>query len=262
MKYETLLVEKKDNIGTITFNRPDKLNSLTHDGFHEFIQALLEMDSDDEIRVVIITGAGRAFSAGVDIDEASKGPSDFDMQVVPLQGTLAWIANIMRNMKKPIIASINGSAVGGGFSIALACDIRIASEKAKLGASFLRVGLMPEIGSTYNLPRLIGIAKACELVFTGRMIDADEAKEMGLVNDVVSQDELAEVTLKMAKQISEVAPIPLQLARKALYQGLDADLPAQIQFEQLGQSSCFKSDDYREGMRAFLEKRRPQFKGK
>lgn len=262
MKYETLLLEKEDKIGTITFNRPDRLNSLTQKGFQEFIQALLELDADDGVRVVIVTGAGRAFSAGVDIDEAGKGPTDFDLQVVPLQGTLAWIANIMRNMKKPIIASINGAAVGGGFSIALASDIRIASEKAKLGASFLRVGLMPEIGSTYNLPRLIGIAKACELVFTGRMIDAVEAKEIGLVNDVVSPEDLGEATRKMAGQIAEVAPIPLQLARKALYQGLDSDLPAQIQFEQLGQSSCFKTEDYREGMRAFQEKRRPQFKGK
>ena len=262
MKYTTLLVEKEAGIGTITFNRPDKLNSLTHQGFDEFIQALLEMDADSEVRVVIITGAGRAFSAGLDIDEASKGPREFDLQAVPLQGTLAWTAHIMRNLKKPIIAAINGSAVGAGFSIALASDIRIASEKAKLGASFLRVGLVPEIGSTYNLPRLTGIAKACELVFTGRIIDAQEAKEIGLVNEVVSENELRDATFKMATQIAEVAPIPLQLARKALYQGLDCDLPTQIQLEQLSQSTCFKSEDYKEGMKAFLEKRSPVFKGK
>ncbi|MFC1867090.1 enoyl-CoA hydratase/isomerase family protein, partial [Thermodesulfobacteriota bacterium] len=149
-----------------------------------------------------------------------------------------------------------------GFSIALASDIRIMAEGAQIGGPFLRVGLIPEIGSTYNLPRLVGMGKACELVFTGKLIDAKEAGEIGLVNSIVPKDQLKEVTDKMAGQIAETAPIPLQLARKALYQGLDSDLATQIQFEQLGQSTCFKTEDYSEGMKAFLEKRKPQFKGK
>lgn len=262
MNYTTLILEKKDKIGTITFNRPEILNAFNATSFNEFIQALHELDNDESIMVVIITGAGRAFSGGLDLEEAKKGPSEFDLQVVPLQGTLAWIAHIMRAMKKPIIASVNGAAVGAGFTIALACDIRIASEQAKFGAAFLRVGLIPELGSTYSLPRLIGIAKACELVFTARIIDANEAKAIGLVNEVVTPADLAAATNKMAMEIAEMPATALQLARKALYQGLDSNLDAQIQFEQLSQSTCFKTEDHIEGMKAVLEKRKPIFKGK
>jgi enoyl-CoA hydratase/carnithine racemase len=262
MNYSTLLIEKKDTIGSITFNRPDKLNALSTLAFQEFIAALHEVDQDNEIRVAIITGSGRAFSAGLDLEEATKGPSESALQVAPIQDSVAWIPHIMRNMKKPVIASINGPAVGAGFTIALACDIRIASEEAQIGAPFVRVGLIPELGSTYTLPRLIGVAKACELVFTGKMIGAKEAKEIGLVNEVVDKDELEAATYKMAKEIAQAAPIPLQLAKKALYQGMDSEMVTQIQFEQLGQSTCFKTDDFREGIRAFLEKRKPLFTGK
>ncbi len=262
MNYTTLILEKKDKIGTITFNRPDILNAFNATSFNEFIQALHELDNDESIMVVIITGAGRAFSGGLDLEEAKKGPSEFDLQVVPMQGTLAWIAHIMRAMKKPIVAAVNGAAVGAGFTIALACDIRIASEQAKFGAAFLRVGLIPELGSTYNLPRLIGIAKACELVFTAKIIDANEAKAIGLVNEVVPAANLATATNKLAMEIAEMPPVALQLARKALYQGLDSDLDAQIQLEQLSQSTCFKTEDHVEGMKAVLEKRKPIFKGK
>jgi enoyl-CoA hydratase/carnithine racemase len=262
MSYTTLVTEKKDQIGTITFNRPDVLNALSQLGFREFIQALKEMDADDGIRVVVITGAGRAFSAGLDIDEARQGPPETGLQVVPLQDTVAWIPHIMRNMRKPIIASINGPAAGGGFTIALASDIRIASEDAKLGAGFVRVGLIPELGSSYTLPRLIGIAKACELIFTGKTVDAREAKAIGLVNEVVPRDELTAATYKMATEITKAAPMALQLAKKALYQGLDSDLVSQLHFEQLGQSTCFRSEDFREGTQSFLEKRKPVFKGR
>ena len=135
------------------------------------------------------------------------------------------------------------------------------AEEAQIGGPFLKVGLIPEIGSTYNLPRLVGMGKACELIFTGKMINAKEAKAIGLVNDVIPKEQLMEETKRMAKQIAMAAPIPLQLARKALYQGLDSDLATQIQFEQLSQSTCFKTADYMEGLKAFLEKRKPQFKG-
>jgi enoyl-CoA hydratase/carnithine racemase len=256
-----MLVSTEGGIGTLTLNRPDKMNAFTQEMFREFIAGLLELDADDEVRVVIITGAGKAFTVGLDVGEASKGPSDFDKQVVPLQGTLAWTAQIMRNLKKPIICAINGAAVGAGFSIALASDIRIMAEEAKIGGPFLRVGLVPEMGSTYNLPRLVGMGKACELVFTGRIIDAKEALAIGLVNTVVPAAELESITKKLASEILQASPIALQLARKAMYQGMDCDLPTQVQFEQLAQSACFKSEDYMEGMKAFLEKRKPQFKG-
>jgi 2-(1,2-epoxy-1,2-dihydrophenyl)acetyl-CoA isomerase len=262
MSYSTLLIEKNDNIGTIVFNRPDKMNAMNGLAFEEFIKALHEVDEDNEVKVVIITGAGRAFSAGFDLEEAKKGPSESDLQVAPLQDGVAWIPQTMRDMKKPIIAALNGAAAGAGFTIALASDIRIAAEEARLIAPFLRVGLVPELGSTYYLPRLVGIAKACELIFTAKLVTAKEAKEIGLVNEVVSKEELIPYTRKMAGEIAQMAPIPLQLAKRALYQGLDSQLAAQVQFEQLGQSTCFKSEDYKEGMKAFLEKRNPVFKGK
>jgi enoyl-CoA hydratase/carnithine racemase len=262
MEYKTLIVEKKEHIGTIKFNRPEKLNALTSQGFDEFIQALSEMDKDDGVKVVVVTGSGRAFSAGLDMSEASRDAEAGLNNVVPIQGSIAWIAHIIRNMTKPVIAALNGLAVGGGFTIALACDIRIASEEAQLSAAFLRVGLVPEFGSSYNLPRLVGIAKACELVFTGKTIGTKEAKEIGLVNEVVPKGELEAATYKMATEIAQVAPIALKLAKQALYQGLDADLVTQIKFEQLGQSICFGSEDFKEGMQAFAEKRKPIFKGK
>jgi len=262
MPYTTLLIEKKEQIATITFNRPETLNAFSALSFREFIQALKEMDADEGIRVVIITGAGRAFSAGLDLDEARKGPPESGLQITPLQDTVAWIPHIMRNMKKPVIASLNGVAAGAGFTIALACDIRIASEEVKMGAAFVRVGLIPELGSTYTLPRLIGLAKACELCFTGKTIDAKEAKAIGLVNEVVPRDELATATAKMAAEIVASAPIAVELAKKALYQGLDSDLVTQLHFEQLGQSTCFKSEDFREAINAFSEKRKPVFRGR
>jgi 2-(1,2-epoxy-1,2-dihydrophenyl)acetyl-CoA isomerase len=262
MNYSTLLVEKRENIGTLTFNRPEKLNAFNDLAWQDFVAALHEIDQDNEIRVLIITGAGRAFSAGLDLEEATKGPSESDLQVAPIQNSIPWIPEMMRNMKKPIIAALNGAAAGGGFSIALACDIRIASEEARLVAPFLRVGLVAELGSTYNLPRLVGIAKACEIIFAAKTVTAKEAKEIGLVNEVVSKEELIPFTWKMAKEIAQMAPIPLQLAKRALYQGLDSQLAAQVQFETLSQVTCFKSEDYKEGMKAFLEKRAPVFKGK
>lgn len=262
MEFTELLVEKKDGIGTITFNRPDKMNALSKTSFKEFIQSLHKMDTDKEVRVVIITGAGRAFTSGLDLAESKNGQDEEALQVVPIQDSTAWIAHIIRNMTKPVIASINGIAVGGGFTIALACDIRIASEDAKMGAAFLRVGLVPELGSTYNLPRLVGIAKACELIFTAKTVNAKEAKEIGLVNEVVPGDQLQSFTMKMASDITEAAPLALQLAKKALYQGLDTDIVTALQFEQLSQSTCFKSYDFQEGIQAFFGRRKPEFKGK
>jgi enoyl-CoA hydratase/carnithine racemase len=262
MEYKTLVITRKDRVGTITFNRPDKLNALSGEAFKEFIAALHEVDEDSGVGVVVITGAGRAFSAGLDMDEARKGPSEMDLRQVPQQDDVAWIPHIIRNMRKPVIAMLNGPTAGGGFTIALACDIRIASEEAIIGGPFLGVGLVPELGSTYTLPRLVGIAKACELVFTGRMVKAAEAKEIGLVNQVVPADELEATTYKMADTMLRQAPVPLQIAKKALYQGMDNDLVGQIQFEQLAQSFCFRSEDYKEGINAFMEKRRPEFKGK
>ena len=259
--YESILLEKEEGIGTIILNRPEKLNAFTAKMGIEFHQALQEMESDPEVRVVVITGAGRAFSAGADVagfaESLQTGREGPAAGAAPPAGPVTG-PMMMRNMSKPVIASINGVAVGMGFTISLACDIRIASEKARLGAIFARMGLIPEYGSTYNLARIVGIAKACELVFTARIIDAAEAKEIGLVNQLVPAEELNQATTEMASTIAKLPPFAIQLAKRGLYQGLDADLPTQLQFEALGLAACFRSPDHAEAVRAFIEKREPK----
>ena len=268
MTYKELIVEKKDNILTIKFNRPEQMNAINTQLTSEFLEALISADKDNEVRVVIITGSGNAFCAGIDISEAiekieQKTPilSSFE-NMIPSQTSVPWIPMIIRYMKKPVIAAINGPAIGAGFSIALACDIRVASVNAKMGAPFARVGLTPEFGSTYNLPRLIGIAKACELMFTGDIIDAQQMKEIGLVNEVVPDAELEQFSRKMAKKIVQAPSISIQLAKRALYQGMDADFASQLQFETLAIGVCAQTEDHFEAFKAFLEKRKPIFKDK
>ena len=266
MKYDELLVEKKEKILTIKFNRPEQLNAANLQLVEELTRALIEADQDEEIRVVIISGVGRAFCAGIDIREALNSMktdrpmlSSFE-EVIPKEMSASWTPLIIRDLSKPVVAAINGSAIGAGFTIALACDMRIASDKAQMGAVFTPVGLIPEFGSTYNLPRLVGIAKACELVFTGNIIDAKEAREIGLVNHVVPADQLEDFTHKMAAQIAQWPSFAVKIAKRGLYQGLDSTLNGQLQFEALGLGVCAKSEDFKEALTAFLEKRKPVFR--
>jgi 2-(1,2-epoxy-1,2-dihydrophenyl)acetyl-CoA isomerase len=234
----------------------------------ELLDALLAADQADDIRVVIITGTGTAFCAGIDVPEAiarieEKRPILSSVEhMVPSQRSVPWIPVIIRQMKKPVIAAINGPAVGAGFSIALACDIRIASDRAQMGAPFVRVGLSPEFGSSYSLPRLVGLGKACELIFTGEIINAAECKAIGLVNEVVPAAELDQFTDKMARKIAQSPLLSLQLSKRALYQGMDTDFASQVQFEALAISTCSQTEDHLEALKAFLEKRKPVFRDK
>ena len=268
MSYKELIAEKSENILTIKFNRPEQMNAMNAQLTSEFLDALVVADRESEVRVVIITGGGSAFCAGIDIPEAIErinkkiGILSSYENMIPEQMSVPWIPLIIRHMKKPVIAAINGLAIGAGFSIALACDIRIAAESAKMGAPFARVGLTPEFGSTYNLPRLIGIAKACELMFTGDIIDAKQMKEIGLVNEVVLDAQLEQLTLKMARKIAQSPCVPIQLAKRALYQGMDADFASQLQFETLAIGVCSRTEDHSEALNAFLEKRKPIFKNR
>jgi len=259
--YETVLLEKAEGTGTIILNRPEKLNAFSIKMSIEFHQALQEMESAPEVRVVVITGSGRAFSAGADVEGFAESlETGREGPAAAFSAGLDTSPMLMRNMRKPTIASINGVAVGMGLTITLPCDIRIASDKARLGFIFARMGLIPEYGSTYNLSRIVGITKACELVFTTRIIDAAEAKEIGLVNQVVPAEELKQATREMANTIAKLPPFAIQLAKRGLYQGLDADFPTQLQFESLGLAACFRSPDHAEAVRAFIEKREPKFK--
>lgn len=265
MEYETVILEIKDQIATITLNRPEKMNAENNKMADELLDVFRAVDRMDEARVVVITGAGKAFCAGADlkerflprIEEKKKGVIKDVTQEFSEVGSLA-----LAHIRKPTIAAVNGPAVGVGCTMALGCDIRIASAEAKFGFPFVRVGILPEFGSTYYLPRLVGIGKACELVFTGQTIDAQEAKEVGLVNQVVAPGQLQEVTYGMAGKILKMPPMAVQLSKRALYQGMRApDLASQLQYETFALVHLLGTRDHEEGVKAFLEKREPIFKG-
>ena len=265
MNYENIILEKKKGIATITLNRPEKLNAWSMQMGEEFRDALNDIDNDNMVRVVVITGAGRAFCAGADVggfDQAIKAKLSPVQRVRNETKRDSLGCTTIRRMLVPFIASINGPAVGVGLTLPLACDIRIASDKAKMGAIFSRMGLIPEFGSTYNLPQIVGIAKACELAFTGKIIEANEAEKIGLVNKVVSHDDLQKATMDLASSIAQGPPLAIQMAKLSLYQGLDANLHTQSIWERLVQNYLKESEDHKEGVRAFMEKRQPQFKDK
>lgn len=263
MEYENIRLEKEDGIATITLNRPEKLNAWSPAMSEEFRDAIKDIDNDGVSRVVVLTGEGRAFCAGADV-------SGFDKTIKENLSPAQRVRNEtkqdllgcteIRRMLLPFIASINGAAVGVGLTLTLACDIRLASSKARLGAIFTRMGLIPEFGSTYNLPQIVGIAKACELVFTGKIIDAQEAEKIGMVNQVIPHDDLKKETHEMALAIANGPPIAIQMAKLSLYQGLDSNLQTQAIWERLVQNYLKYTDDHKEGVRAFLEKRTPEFK--
>lgn len=271
MEYEQIIVDVKDKIATVKLNRPEKLNAYTPKMGSELLDFFTGADEDENINVVILTGEGRAFCSGADVsgfdadvqaresgEDTSEGRSSSEMVI----RRSTDLIDTMRNFSKPFIASINGPAVGIGCSMPLLADIRVASDKAKIGAIFARVGLIPEFGATYMLPRIVGLPKACELVFTGKIIDAAEAEKIGLVNHVYPADKLEEETRNLARNIAELAPLALRMAKRGMVQGLDNSFDNQVQYEYFGLNYLFKSRDHAEGVSAFLEKRKPQFEGR
>jgi 2-(1,2-epoxy-1,2-dihydrophenyl)acetyl-CoA isomerase len=265
MSQSAILFAKKENIATLTLNRPDKMNACNDQMAEELVDYLETVEEDKDVHTVIITGVGKAFCAGADlrerflpkIEQRKKG---FLKDVTGEFSELGALA--LSRIRKVTIAAVNGVASGIGCTLALGCDIRLVSSTAKFGFPFLRVGILPEFGSTYYLPRLVGIGKACELVFTGQTIDAEEAKEIGLVNKVVPPEKLMEETYAMARKIAQMPPLALAISKRALYQGLRApDLASQLQYEALALVHLFGTADHEEGVRSFLEKRDPIFKG-
>jgi len=258
MKY--FILEKDQGIATLTMNRPDRLNAFNLEMGNELREAQDLVRQDKDIRVLIITGAGQAFSTGGDFKDVFEAN-------VEQEGLLdesmmeSMLGSPLRDMV-PTIAAINGPAIGGGMTVALLCDIRIASEDATISFPFVRVGVLPEGGSTFILPRLIGIAKACELTLTGRTIGAKEAKEIGLVNEVVPASELMEATNKMARRIVRGAPLAVKMTKQGLYQGLQYSIEEAEEFENKSLIALMKTEDHQEAVKAFMEKREPKFKGK
>lgn len=268
MDYKTIILEKKEGIATITLNRPGRLNALSSEMSRELWHAIEEIESDPAARVLVLAGTGRAFCAGEDVKERPGDSAEVKRRQTPLTKlsngprNLVRFADTFRNMVKPTIASVNGFAVGQGLSLAMSCDIRIASEEAQFSAVWVRRGIPPESAGAYLLTQLVGPAKACELIFTGKMIDAREAKEIGLVNQVVPAHQLQATTQEMARSIAEGPPIAIGIAKMMTYQALETSLHVSSRLEFFGQDYSFNTEDREEGIQSFLEKRPAKFQGK
>lgn len=257
---KSVLAEKKGEVTVITLNVPQKLNSLEKKVRIELKSALAQFQNDETSRVAILTGRGKAFSAGGALEELKEGMDA--VTGVSLMADYGEIVTAIANLEKPVIAAVNGIAVGAGLSLALACDMVIASSGAVFAAVFSKVGLVPDMGATYYLPRAVGMHRAKELIFTSRTIKTDEAWRMGIVNQVVNPDELDKRACELAQQLAEGPGLAFGLAKRILARSLESNLQDMLQYETYAQSICFESQDHKEGVRAFYEKRQPAFKGK
>ena len=259
---EYIQVSEADGITTITLNRPERLNAFIGHMRRDLAEALEHAGSDRNVRVVIITGAGRGFCAGGDIAFMAELMQRRDAEEFSrILGAGRRVILAIRQMTKPVIASINGPASGAGCNLAFACDLRIATNTATFSQSFAKVGLHPDWGGTYFLPRLVTPNKACELFFLGDTIDAEEALRLGIVNQVVAPEDLETATLQLAERLRAAPPIALAAAKHAVYMSQAAELDEMLRYETEAQLRCFDSDDGHEGVQAFLEKREPNFTG-
>lgn len=255
MSYESIIFEKEDNFAILTFNRPDARNAVNNQVRAEFAAALKEVEADDEIKVMILTGNGKAFASGVDIKEFSK--------TTPYHAhNLTRLGDMVANLGKPVIAAVNGYSLGGGNEIAMGCDIIVASEKAKFGQPEINIGIIPGGGGTQRLPRLIGVCRAKELIFTGDIITAEDAYNLGLVNRVVPAEELLSTAKEIAKKIGAKSVAALKLAKSAINHGMQTNLETGLKYEYELYSLSLSLEDKEEGVNAFLEKRAPKFVGR
>lgn len=263
---DEVLYDVRDGIATLTLNRPERLNTISREMLMLLGQLLLQADADPAVRVVILTGAGRAFCAGLDMTAATKGSgigsqNDTNATVTTLDLKTAP-PTILFNMEKPTICALNGSAAGYGMDMALGCDIRIMADSAKFAAAFVKRGVVPESGGTWFLPRMIGWAKAAELIFTGRTLSAAESLDMGLANEVVATGDVMSRANAVAAEIAGNAPLAVQAAKRMMRSGLSESFGDHVHHVFLQLLPLFRSEDFREGMTSFLEKRPPNFKGR
>jgi len=258
--YKTLIYEKKDDIGVLTVNRPDKLNAISNELTSELSSLLAELEKDDKLRVLVITGAGdKAFVAGADIQELVDRDARMGRRV---SHERQEIFSRIENLPIPVIAAVNGYALGGGLELALACNIRICSEKAQFGAPEVKLGIIPGDGGTQRLPRLVGLGRAMEMILTGDFIDAQEAYRIGLANRVVPPEELMNAAMELAQKIASRPPLAVRYAKEAVSRSQEGDAASGFALESYLHALTCTTEDKKEGVAAFLEKRKGKFKGK
>lgn len=259
---DSVLVRKENGVAWITLNRPDVLNACDIDTLKKLQNALKDSERDASVRCLVITGAGRAFCAGADLQSLNKRGVGADISLMEdLRDGFNPIVSKMRSMDKPVIAMVNGVAAGAGMGLALAADLKYMSEGAKFVEAFAKIGLVPDSGATFFMPRLLGISKAMELAFTGEGIDAREAERLGAVNKVLPLDQLEKETRSIAEKLAK-GPKGIGLAKRAINKAMYSDIDTALDYEAYMQEIAGSTEDYKEGLKAFGEKRPPQFQGK
>jgi enoyl-CoA hydratase len=260
MEFKYIIYEKAEAIATITLNRPEALNAFSKEVIEEVLTAIEDIKTDESIRVVVLTGAGeKAFSAGADI-KAMKGINALKARELSLMGEKLCVS--LENLEKPVIAALNGYALGGGLEVAMSCDLRIASENSCMGQTEINIGLIPGWGGTQRLTRLVGPTKAKEMVFTGKMIDAKTAEHLGIVNTVVPADKFRETIRTFALDLTRKAPVAIKIAKALINKGAEIGINSALALEREGFGVVASTEDLQEGVTAFAEKRKPTFKGK
>ncbi|MGB1288487.1 MAG: enoyl-CoA hydratase/isomerase family protein [Aggregatilineales bacterium] len=265
MTYETILYDVQDGVATITLNQPDTYNALTQKSYKEILHALKQVNRDENARVLVLTGAGKGFCSGANLTEFDITQQSIEVGDV-LRAGLNQISMALRNLPKPVICAINGVAAGAGASLTLSCDYRIASDKASyVFGAFLNIGIIPDAGATYLLPQLIGASRAIELAWLAdgeNRLDMQTACNYGLVQRVVAQDDFESDVAALAAKMAGMATKALAMSKRAIYSASERTLPEALEYEAQLQTAAFRTDDFKEGVMAFLEKRPPEFKGK
>ena len=263
MDYKCLLYTVQDRIATLTLNRPERLNALGDTLREDLLDALTKAGTDADVGAIVITGAGRGFCSGGDVKSMSErenaAPPPVTERFAPLRDKTILA---MRDCPKPIIAAVNGAAAGAGMNLALACDMRIASTAAKFSQAFVKRGLAPDWGGTWFLPRIVGVGKAMELILTGDSIDAQQAFQLGIVNAVVEPEQLLPEAYKLAGKVANGPPVAIALSKRAIYHSENVDVRQGLEFETFAQTLCRQTEDSKEGVKAFMEKRAPVFRGR
>lgn len=265
MDFETIILKKEDHIATITMNRPERMNALNEQMLRELVAALDDLARDDDVRVVVLTGAGRVFCSGADVSEGGKAsglvgtPEGMRRNV---RKSYQSVTLGLQKMDKPTIAMVNGAAVGAGCDFAFGCDMRVGSEKARFRNGFVRIGLIPGGGGTWLYTRLMGLGRGLEFLFTGDFLEAEEAEHIGVLNRLVPAEELERETMELARKIAKGSPIAIQMSKMLAYKALEVNMEAALETAAACQALALSSEDHREGVNAFIEKREAQFKGR